>query len=68
MLAAQLPFFGAGLGDKAATGYIGRAPPTITELRPELYGLYAVMHLHNAQEEENAFSLIPATWPGGLRR
>ena len=24
-----------------------------------LYGLYAVLRLHNAQEEEGAFSLVP---------
>jgi hypothetical protein len=24
-----------------------------------LYGLYAILRLHNAQEEEEAFSLIP---------
>jgi hypothetical protein len=32
----------------------------ITDLRANLYGLYAILHLHNAQEEENAFSLMPA--------
>ena len=35
-------------------------PDEITELRATLYGLYAVLRLHNAQEEENAFSLMPA--------
>jgi heavy metal translocating P-type ATPase len=29
------------------------------ELRRLLYGLYAVLRLHNAQEEEGAFSLVP---------
>jgi hypothetical protein len=28
-------------------------------VRAGLYGLYAVLQLHNAQEEENAFSLMP---------
>ena len=32
----------------------------IVELRRLLYGLYAVLKLHNAQEEEGAFSLAPA--------
>jgi heavy metal translocating P-type ATPase len=31
----------------------------ITDLRANLYGLYAILHLHNSQEEENAFSLMP---------
>lgn len=31
----------------------------IVELRRLLYGLYAVLRLHNAQEEEGAFSLVP---------
>ncbi len=30
-------------------------------LRRLLYGLYGVLRLHNAQEEEGAFSLIPTT-------
>jgi heavy metal translocating P-type ATPase len=34
-------------------------PDEITDLRANLYGLYAILHLHNAQEEENAFSLMP---------
>jgi hypothetical protein len=34
-------------------------PDEIIEVRAGLYGLYAVMQLHNAQEEENAFSLMP---------
>jgi hypothetical protein len=34
-------------------------PEDITELRRLLYGLYAVLQLHNAQEEEGAFSLVP---------
>ncbi|MEV8516847.1 heavy metal translocating P-type ATPase [Dactylosporangium sp. NPDC051484] len=35
-------------------------PEEVTDLRGGLYGLYAILHLHNAQEEENAFSLMPA--------
>lgn len=31
----------------------------VVELRGLLYGLYAVLRLHNAQEEEGAFSLVP---------
>lgn len=31
----------------------------VIELRRLLYGLYAVIRLHNAQEEEEAFSLVP---------
>jgi len=34
-------------------------PEDIIELRRLLYGLYAVLRLHNAQEEEGAFSLVP---------
>jgi heavy metal translocating P-type ATPase len=34
-------------------------PEDITDLRAGLYGLYAIMRLHNAQEDENAFSLMP---------
>jgi len=34
-------------------------PEDIVELRRTLYGLYAVLQLHNAQEEEGAFSLVP---------
>ena len=33
-------------------------PDELSELRSGLYGLYAIMRLHNAQEEENAFSLL----------
>ena len=35
-------------------------PEDIIELRRLLYGLYAVLRLHNAQEEEGAFSLVPS--------
>ncbi|MFD0521994.1 hemerythrin domain-containing protein [Paractinoplanes durhamensis] len=31
----------------------------VTDLRRLLYGLYAILQLHNAQEEEGAFSLVP---------
>jgi heavy metal translocating P-type ATPase len=34
-------------------------PEDVTELRRLLYGLYAVLRLHNAQEEEGALSLLP---------
>jgi heavy metal translocating P-type ATPase len=34
-------------------------PEDVVELRRLLYGLYAILRLHNAQEEEGAFSLIP---------
>ncbi len=35
-------------------------PEDVVELRRLLYGLYGVLRLHNAQEEETAFSLLPA--------
>jgi hypothetical protein len=35
-------------------------PEDLVELRRLLYGLYAVLRLHNVQEEEGAFSLVPA--------
>ncbi|QNK80333.1 heavy metal translocating P-type ATPase [Nakamurella sp. PAMC28650] len=40
---------------------IGDAPTLadVTELRGLLYGLYAILKLHNAQEEEGLFSLLP---------
>ena len=31
---------------------------TVTDVRRTLYGLYGVLRLHNALEEENAFALI----------
>jgi heavy metal translocating P-type ATPase len=34
-------------------------PEDVVELRRLLYGLYAVLRLHNAQEEEGGFSLVP---------
>jgi heavy metal translocating P-type ATPase len=34
-------------------------PEDVTDVRRLLYGLYAILRLHNAQEEEGAFSLIP---------
>jgi heavy metal translocating P-type ATPase len=42
------------LGEDAAQ------PEDVIELRRLLYGLYGVLRLHNAQEEEGAFSLIPS--------
>ncbi|MGZ4592106.1 MAG: heavy metal translocating P-type ATPase [Actinomycetes bacterium] len=36
-------------------------PEDVVELRRLLYGLYAVLRLHNAQEEEGAFSLVPTS-------
>ncbi|WP_425560652.1 hemerythrin domain-containing protein [Luedemannella helvata] len=41
----------------------GSDPEDIVELRGLLYGLYAILRLHNAQEEETAFSLMPAMAP-----
>jgi len=37
------------------------SPDDVVELRRSLYGLYAVLRLHNAQEDESAFSLLPDT-------
>ncbi len=34
-------------------------PEDVVELRQRLYGLDAILRLHNAQEEEEAFSVIP---------
>jgi len=34
-------------------------PEDIVDLRRLLYGLYGILRLHNAQEEEGAFSLVP---------
>ena len=42
-----------GLGNESVQ------PEDVIELRRLLYGLYAVLRLHNAQEEEGAFSLVP---------
>ena len=39
-------------------------PEDVVELRRMLYGLYAILRLHNAQEEEEAFSLVLAPEPG----
>ncbi len=36
-------------------------PEDVVELRRLLYGLYGVLRLHNAQENETAFSLLPPT-------
>ncbi len=45
------------LDDIADAGRV--RPEDVTELRRLLYGLYAVCRLHNAQEEEGAFALVP---------
>jgi heavy metal translocating P-type ATPase len=37
----------------------GAGTAEVTDLRRLLYGLYAILRLHNAQEEEAAFSLVP---------
>lgn len=42
-------------------------PDDIVELRRLLYGLYGVLRLHNAQEAETAFSLLPPP-PAGTRQ
>jgi soluble P-type ATPase/iron-sulfur cluster repair protein YtfE (RIC family) len=34
-------------------------PEDVVDVRRLLYGLYAILRLHNAMEEENAFSLVP---------
>jgi heavy metal translocating P-type ATPase len=39
----------------------------VVELRRLLYGLYAIMRLHNAQEEEGGFSLVPEGRVAALR-
>ncbi|HEU4492286.1 MAG TPA: heavy metal translocating P-type ATPase [Jiangellales bacterium] len=43
-------------------------PEDVIELRRLLYGLYAVLRLHNAQEEEGAFSLVPTATASGSGR
>lgn len=43
------------LADVEATGEV----QDVVELRRLLYGLHAILRLHNAQEEEDAFSLLP---------
>ena len=50
---SQLHRLLAGLGHETVQ------PEDVIELRRLLYGLYAVLRLHNAQEEEGAFSLVP---------
>jgi heavy metal translocating P-type ATPase len=42
-------------------------PEDVVELRRLLYGLYAILRLHNAQEEEGAFSLLPEEEPAAHR-
>jgi hypothetical protein len=41
-------------------------PEDVVELRRLLYGLYGVLRLHNAQEDETAFSLLPPPRVAGL--
>jgi len=50
---SQLQRLLTGLGNETVQ------PEDVVELRRLLYGLYAVLRLHNAQEEEGAFSLVP---------
>jgi len=47
-------------------GDLDDAPPEpedVVDLRRLLYGLYAILRLHNALEEEEAFSLLPEPAP-----
>jgi hypothetical protein len=39
-------------------------PEDVIELRRLLYGLYAICRLHNSQEEESAFALVPERTAG----
>jgi soluble P-type ATPase len=39
------------------------APEDVIELRRLFYGLYAILRLHNAQEDEGAIAIIPAGKP-----
>jgi hypothetical protein len=48
------------LVDSLGDGADAVGPEDVVELRRLLYGLYAVLRLHNAQEDEGAFSLVPA--------
>lgn len=43
-------------------------PEDVVELRRLLYGLYGVLRLHNAQEDETAFSLLPPVPAAGAVR
>ncbi len=43
-------------------------PEDVTELRRLLYGLYGILRLHNAQEEESVFSLVPPAGSPGHPR
>ena len=47
------------LVERRSTSSPRSEPEDVIELRRLLYGLYAVLKLHNAQEEESAFSLVP---------
>jgi hypothetical protein len=51
--------------DGELTGSAEISPEDVVELRRMLYGLYAVCRLHNSQEEEGAFALVPATASAG---
>ncbi|WP_062288439.1 heavy metal translocating P-type ATPase [Demequina phytophila] len=46
--------------DAVGEGADAAGPEDVVELRRLLYGLYAVLRLHNAQEDEDAFGLVPA--------
>jgi heavy metal translocating P-type ATPase len=49
------------LGDEATSD-------DVVDVRRLLYGLYAILRLHNAMEEENAFSLVPEPVATGSRQ
>jgi len=53
---ARLHRLFAGIDDETRTGD-PVAPEDVVELRRLLYGLYAILRLHNAQEDEGAMSL-----------
>ena len=48
-------------GSATGAGSAPISPEDVVELRRILYGLYAVCRLHNSQEEEGAFALVPAS-------
>ncbi len=50
---------GGPSGDPTLEDATAVPPEDVIELRRLLYGLYAVLRLHNTQEEEGAFSLVP---------
>ena len=49
----------AGGSEATADAAADTSEDDVVELRRCLYGLYAVLRLHNAQEDESAFSLLP---------